>query len=82
MKEKDTVKYDKGEIRQKDALEIVDAETKESGIAKMEETRRYIFVVLFWCSRTCLMVTVTSQFVVVCLTCTCEYSNIHFLMTS
>ena len=59
MKEKDTVKYEKGEMRQKDVLEIVDAETKESGVAKMEETRRYIccFILVL---KNLSMVTVTS----------------------
>lgn len=39
VKEKDTLKYDKVEIRQKDIPELVDSETKDS---RMEEPRRYV----------------------------------------
>ena len=61
---------------------MVDVEAKESGVAKMEETRRYILLCFVLVLKNLSMVNVTCQFVVVCLTCTCEYSNIHFLITS
>jgi len=40
VKEKDTIKYDKVEIKQKDVPESVTAETKEGGSSRMEEPRR------------------------------------------
>lgn len=80
--EKDPLQYEK-EIRQKDVPEVVDTEAKESGTPKVEETRRYVlyFCFVFMLKNSC-MVNVTRQFVVVCPKCTCEYSNIHFLIPS
>ena len=63
--EKDTLKYDRVEMRQKDAPELVEHEAKESGPVKMEETRRYALLCLFLCTRIFCMVNVTRQFVVV-----------------
>ena len=82
VKEKDTSKYDKMEVRQKDVPELIESEAKESVPAKVEETRRYILLRLFICTGIFCMVNVTSQFVVVSPKCICEYSNIHFLITS
>lgn len=42
VKEKHTLKYDKAEIRQKDAPEVVDTEAKECAASKLEEPRRSV----------------------------------------
>lgn len=49
IKEKDSIKYDKVEMKQKDLSQMADTETKESGSSKVEEARRYGLFCL--CSR-------------------------------
>ena len=48
VKEKDTLKYDKVEMREKDVPELAENEAKESGPAKTEETRKYVCYVCLY----------------------------------
>lgn len=56
VKEKDSVKYDKIEMRQKDVPELADTDMmKDSGASRVEEPRRYLYCYAFkWGDESCM----------------------------